>query len=365
VGVAITRLEPAQAANATLEALALHSSAFDLRSTEAIAAIIRRAASFLCPTTPGALVRNVGDALLGLPDFDRDIVDLTGVVESLLSYGDLIELPSVDDARLRRIFLGPPAFVLLGSNRVLLVGIRPDGAALVGDEIHAAVEYRGVARLISRDDTARLVEDLILDGLMDLRVEQWLQAPREMAPSELVRSYQDRLQSAPSAGSIDGVQIIDSNARVTYYKGRWRALARTDDGLYAARRPRAFGADLWCFGQVVRGEITNLMDLPVENVLSPGSDEAWRLQAALDAVAGHPQVFRVREQQRDFGIIDFFSPVPSWIRRRLEVAGQSTTPGPGALFAYAIGEDGLADETGYVQRMMWLSADPRPDGGRP
>jgi hypothetical protein len=328
-----------------------------------LAASLRRAASFLCPTTPGALIRAVKDCLRGLPEFTEEIeTEIAGLVDSLVAYGDLLELPVDDDTRIRRqLFLGPPAYVPRSSHLALLVGIRPEGAPLLSDDLLGDIECPGYSRFIRSKGDRTIPDALALEGLIELQPDQWLQAPRQTAAEELVAFYSERLDVAGPSGDIAGAQLIDPNSRVTYYRGRWRVLKPRDLGRFVARRPQAFGADLWCFAEVADGMVSKLIDLPLQNPFAPGADEAWRLQAALDAIAAHPQQIRIRGDT-EISLLDFFAPLPSWIRRRLDIVGESAPRGPSALFSYAVPQEESAEEIAYLTDMMWLAVVKEPGG---
>jgi hypothetical protein len=359
----VEKVGPDRVAVESLEVLALAASTLALTSPTALAASIRRAASFLCPTTSGALGRTVEDCLRGLPEFTEETeTAIAGLIDPLVAYGDLLELPVDDGTRIRRqLFLGPPAFVARSSNVALLVGVRAEGAPLLSEDLLGDIESFGYKRSIrSKDD--RMITDLLADeGLIELRRDQWLQAPRQASAAEVIAFYSDRLDAAEPSGGIEGLQVIDPASRVTYYRGRWRVLKPRDVGRFVARRPQAFGADLWCFAEVVDGMATKLVDLPLQNQLGPGADEAWRLQAALDAIAHHPQQLRIRQSEQ-LSLIDFFAPVPSWIRRRLDIIGEPVARGAGALFSYGVAQEEATEEIDYVTDMMWFALEQNPGG---
>jgi hypothetical protein len=355
MGMGVSRLSPPDVAVEAVEALGLDPS-LDLMSAEGLAASIRRAASFSCPTTPGVLLRAVSDVLVGLPGFDDEKRNQTmELIESLLAYGDLLELPD-PEGRQRRLYLGPPAYVpRRGSSSCLLIGIRPEGAPLVSDELAGEIEYNGHARILRLTEDESLSELLDEEGLAPLAAEQWLQTPRAATPHELVAFYTDKLHTQGLAGDVE-LRIIDPDASVTYYRGRWRTPRGSDSGYFVARRPQAYGADLWCFAELAGGAVARLVDLPQQKPLAPAADEAWRLQAAIDALAASPQ--RVRVAQTDEAsarILDFFSPVPSWIQRRLDVIGVLGRGGRGALFSYELPESEVEEEVDFLQEQMWLS----------
>ncbi len=358
----VKRLSPGQVSDSALHSLGLGDAGVDLVSTEALAASLRRAASFLCSATPGQIVRSVVEVLEGLPGYSEDTKgQLEALLDALVGYGDLLELPadSVESGGLR-IFLGSPAFVRRTSGSCLLIGVRPDGAQLVGDDLAALIEYEGHARFVPPSEV--LDELLASSGLTELSAEQWLRAPRQAEAHELVREYDGRLHAAGPSGDIDNPRILDPSARVTYYRGRWRPPKPADTGTFVARRPQAYGADLWCFARVTGGHFSQLVDLPVFGSLIPGADEAWRLQAAIDAAAGHPQLVRVRGgAAANSAVLDFFSPVPSWAQRRLDVVGTPLLRGRGALFSYGLPTSEVAEELQFLSDMLWISISDQPE----
>jgi hypothetical protein len=359
----VRRLSPDEVAASAIRALGLDETGVDLFSPEALAASLRRAASFLCPATPGRIVQSVVEILDGLPGYSEQTKGhLETMLDSLLAYGDLLELPtdSTDAAR-RRIFLGPPSYIRRASGSYLLMGVRPDATALIGEELSPFIDYEGHVRTVRSSDSA---EELIASsGLTELSAEQWLQAPRAAAAGDVVDEYVRRLQAAGPSGDIEDARIIDPSAPVTYYLGRWRAPKRNDEGQFVARRPQAYGADLWCFAAVSRGNVVRLVDLPVAVSLAPGADEAWRLQAALDALAGHPQRMRVRTGgQANLMVIDVFSPLPSWAQRRLDVVGTPLLRSRGALLSYGVPQEEFEEELRFLEEMLWMSVDEPAEG---
>jgi hypothetical protein len=355
--MAVDRLDPAAARAYALRSLGLDPEKSELDSAVAYAALVRRAASFLCPTSPGAIVRAVAEAAspLSAVSIGELRTAIEAVVESVIACGDLFELPIEDmGTRRRTIFLGPPAFVGIG-DLYLLLGVRGEGAPIASDQLEEQVEYRGHMRLIRTPDPAAR-EILISEGLIELRPEQWLRAPRPSSPHELVNRYGERLDAAGKASSIEGLRILDPSADVRFYRGRWREPQKRDEGRFVARRPQAFGAPLWCWSELAAGELTALIDLPIQSPLARGCDEAWHLQAALDAISEHPQHLRVRQAPSPPGavLLDLFSPLPRWAQRRLEVIAASVVRSQGALVSYRLAEADLEEEANFLKEMMWL-----------
>ena len=358
-------MTPEQAAALAVGALGLGNVSVDLSEPEALAESLRRAASFLCPAPRRRVVKAVCDALAGLPGWDDQTkTSVEEMLAALIGYGDLLELPlAAAGPADRQVFLGPPTFIQRASGACLVMGVRPDGAALVSGELASLIAYEGHVRLIRGSDPGVIVEQLCSSGLSELTADQWLQPPPASPPEQVAERYKRRLQAAGPAGEIAGFQIIDPSKPVTYYRGRWRGPVGSDNGYYVGRRQQAFGADLWCFAALSGGKPQRLIDLPLGMSVAPAADEAWRLQAALDAIAGRPQRYRIAAGSRpDMAVFDFLSPLPSWAQRRLDAIGTPLLRRRGTLFSYSVPEADAAEENQFLTAMLWMSADYLPRG---
>ena len=357
----IARLQRDDVVAATVDALGLDAAAADLETPEVLAAIVRRAASFLCPITPRALARSVGECLDGL--VTKDQPDTRGsfvgtMLEDLVAYGDLIEAPIEDDRSgisRRLLFLAQPSYVPLPSSICLLVGIRADGLPIYDGSLDDRVDYYNHARRVTLGSDEEPADVLGGLGLRELSEQQWLHHPPKVAAAALVEQYSARLAAAGPSGSVEGVQILDPTTPVTYYRGRWRAPTQRDSDKFVGQRPIQFGADQWCYCDLADGEVTRLVDLPTLDRLDRGCDEAWRLQAAIDSLAGTPQLLRVRPG-RIAGevVLQFQSPIPSWGQRRLDALGQPLGHQPGSLFAYKLSDALIDQELAFLKETIWL-----------
>jgi hypothetical protein len=74
---------------------------------------------------------------------------------------------------------------------------------------------------------------------------------------------------------------------------------------------------------------------------------------AIDAQRRAPQRFRVTPGLRDASVLEFFSPVPAWLRRRWDVIGEPV-PTTGSLFAYRIPTAEIDQERRYGREALWL-----------
>ena len=349
---------PREVAGSAVRALGLEETSLDIFSLEALAAALRRAASFLCPAAPGQIVRSVSEVLIGLPGWGEETVpELKDTMRALVGYGDLVELRSgAYGESARQVFLGAPAFVQRASGTCLLIGVRPDGAPLVAGELATMIAHEGHARLIRPAGSVAVAEMLVSADLAEITPGRWLQPPRRLSAAQLVEEHIRRLEAAGPSGDTEGFRLIDPSARVTFYQGRWRQPTRGDDGHFVGRRPQAYGADLWCFADVSAGQVRKLIDFPVGVSVAPAADEAWRLQAALDAAAGHPQRVRIRcGPDSGVVVIDFMSPIPSWAQRRLDIIGTPMLRSPGALFSYGVRREDVAEELEFLASMLWTS----------
>lgn len=341
----------------SVRALGLDEEGFGLDYPEAVAASVRRAASFLCPTTPRALADAVLEALAPVLPEPPSREDLMVLIDQLVSGGDLLEMAdATSDRNIRLLYLGPPSFVPKSVGSYLLTGIRPHGAALVPADVAVEPEaYTRTALLDGDGAEGRLREA----GLHKISVQHWIGQPATVAAQEFIEQYRRRLAISPAAGFVDGLTIINPASRPTYYRGRWRAPASGDNGDYVGRRPQAYGADRWCVVRLVDGVPEKLLDLPLDNAVSPARDDAWRLQAAIDAARHTPLGYRVLSIPGATPvaqhIVDFFSPLPSWVERYLELIGIPVDKSRGALFSYRIPASALAELQSVLTGTLWMT----------
>lgn len=357
----LVRLQRDDVVATTVEALGLDAAAADLETPEALAAIVRRAASFLCPITPGVLARSVGECLDGLVANDQPETPVSlveAMLEELIAYGDLVEAPIEDDRTgisRRLLFLAQPSYVPLLSGICLIVGIRADGLPIDDGSLDDRVDHYNHTRRVTLGSDEEPADVLGGLGLRELSEQQWLDHPPEVAAAALVKQHSTWLAAAGPSGSVEGIRILDPSTSVRYYRDRWRVPSQGDSGKFVGRRPVQFGADQWCYCDLADGEVTSLVDLPAEDRLGRGCDEAWRLQAAIDSVAGTPQLLRVRPGRiAGEAVVKFQSPIPSWGQRRLDALGQPLGHQPGSLFAYKLSDDLIDQELAFLEETMWF-----------
>lgn len=341
-------------ANAVAE-LGLDASSLDIASPEAIAASLRRAAGFACPCAPRTLVRAVTRALDGLvPDIDAAKASVEEVLEALTSYGDVLEVSDQgeDASRGSRVLCAaPPGFVPRASGAALLVGVVPDHRSPLPSELEAQIEHVGHVRRLPPGVLDETRTELRALGLVELSYDKWSHAPPATSPEALLARVDALLAQAPVSADIPGLLILDPTRDVAYYPARWDA-PRSRSGAFVARRPQAYGADLWCYVRLEDGHPARFIDLPFSE-RSRGCDDAWHVQMAIDARAGHRQRARVRRVDQSTSLIELLSPVPAWARRRWDAVGEPTPPAK-CLFAYRVPSVEIDEEVKFMRQRLWL-----------
>lgn len=346
MGVVALRLDEARAA-----AVRAHGLDPNADVTKMIAESLRRAASVRCPSAPSALVAAVEGALAMIYDVDSGLV--SDVLDQIIAVGDLVE--AVDEqAGLRRrvLYLGSPRYVLRQSGDVLLLGVRPDAEQLVVDELLEKMASSGHVRRIDRASE----EDVLLlqaHGLEEISEARWMKVSEPCDATELIERYDAALDRQSPSGEISGLQILDSARSASYYRGRWRKEQPGDSGRFVARRSQGYGSDLWCYVELNDGLHIRLLDLPT-TTRNRGCDEAWHLQAAIDAARGNPQELILRRTGEGRVKLGLPAPPPRWLQRRWDLLGNPTTV-RSALFSYEFSPSDTRDEVDFVKRHLWMT----------
>lgn len=352
----LTKLTAQDASTVAVATLGLDADATGLSSPEGLATSLRRAASFMCPTSPGRLVDAVLGALRPLHGDEVKRDELVDLLDQLVASGDLLELRHGSSRSTRLLYLAPPSYIERVPGTYLLTGARPFGAPLIGDELAEAIEYEGHTRILTIDPTGA-DDELRSLGLQRVPRDRWVASPKVENPAEFIERHQARLNVAAEAGQLDGLVLLDPASKVRYYRGRWRAPDPADTDDFVARRPQAYGADLWCLVRFQAGEPQRLLEFPINDPLVPGRDEAWRYQAAVDALRGTPQQVRLRRGVSPSAdvTIDFFSPLPGFAERYVQFAGLALGKTPGALFSFRLPTEAVADVTAFLTDMLWMN----------
>jgi hypothetical protein len=352
----VRRLSAEEVTGVKLAELRLASTCDSLLSTGALAAALRRVAGLACPCSPQTLLRSVTRPLEWIAEDAEALAQhAQETLDDLLALGDLIESQEHIDgngsSRRRIIYAAQPAFVARPTGAAILLGVAPDGASPLTQEILERVEATKHVRRLPRGDN-ELHAKLRRLGLLEMSETAWLKCPQPEAAKQYLARFDAELDKAPPSGSLPELEILDPSTAVAYYRGRWSTPKRRD-GRFVARRKQAYGANLWCYVELASGEPERFVDLPMEHSRWRAWDEAWRLQMAIDACRGQPQQFRV-EAGPEAALVEFFSPIPSWARRRLDAIGGAVDKKGGCLFAYSIPREDVDDEVRFADQMLWL-----------
>lgn len=321
-----------------------------------VAASLRRLAGFLCPCSPQTLIRSMAEAHRGLhpdnPEFSDRVEE---VVEALVAVGDLLELSDVatldETVKSTWVFAAPPAFVPRPSGSVLILGLSADEPTPLPVALRSRVKYHGVARWLEAAPGEDLRATLRGLGLNEVAPDRWSRPPRAQTAAALIAEMDSKLAAQGACGEIADLRILNHSRSVRRYRDRWTT-GGAQNGRFVVRRPQAYGADIWGYAELSEGRPVRLIDFPLPNSRWRGCDIAWRLQMAIDAQAGNAQTYVV-QANGDTARVEFFVPVPDWIRRRLAMVGEEVEPSS-SLLAFVVSKTELAAEENFLHNYLFL-----------
>ena len=309
----------------------------------------------MCPCSAKTLVRNVMDPLKGLAnDIEEMRAKVRETLEAMIAHGDLLESFDIEEDVLSDVpvllYAAPASFFARESGTAILLGI--SSAELLGN-LADRIEYSNHVRRLHPIAGEDLSADLQQLGFIEIPYNFWSRLPQKMTSAQHLDYMNGLLDASGPSGDVPGLSVLDWDRPVQYYRGRWISPS-SRSGRYVARRSQAYGADLWCYVELRVGKPTSLVDLPLADSNWRGCDEAWRLQMAIDAHRGNAQQFRVRREIGNRYMLQFFSPLPMWARRRFDSVGQPVSSA-GCLFAYRLAEAELAEEVRFATDELWLA----------
>lgn len=352
-------LSSAALARNVIAELGLDPEAVEITSVEAVSALVRRASGLLCPCPRKKILKSVLRSLDGVvPELAelRNTVDET--IDLLVAHGDLLEhADATREAARSEVVLNraPLSFVKRDSGACVLLGVAPDDRPVLPDFLHEKIQYNNFNRVVPADAAPDVSAHLAGLGFIQLPYKAWSRCPAVVAPDRHVSAMDRHLVSplAHSTSTIEGLRILDHSTPVDYYPGRW-AEPTDQTGRFIGRRPQAYGADLWCYVEMERGNPRRFLDLPLPGSRWRGCDEAWRLQAGIDACNGKPQRYKIRVGVRDFKILDLLSPVPSWAQRRWVIVGFPVARQQ-CLISFRFHAAEIGEEIKFAAEHLWLS----------
>jgi hypothetical protein len=250
------------------------------------------------------------------------------------------------------LYAAPASFVVRQSGLVVILGVAADQLSPLPSDLERRIQYVGhIRRLRPCSEKEDLRSELLHVGLLEITSDGWLKSPKLSTASPAVAACDRAHDVVPPSRDIPGLLLLDPTKSVLFYRGRWTE-PKSQTGRFVARRQQAYGADLWCYVQLKHGQPERMIDFPQRGSRWRGCDEAWYLQMAIDAQRGSPQRFRVTPSG-DAHILELFSPVPAWARRRWDAIGEPV-PKTGSLFAYRIAKAEIEEERRFAREALWL-----------
>lgn len=278
------------------------------------------------------------------------------VLEDMTVCGDLLELShmaiSGGENHPHWFYCAPPSYVRRGS-RIHIFGIAADDARFLPRELRNHVQREGALRFLDLSSDPTLAMQLSSLGLREVRADAWMvNTPRETA-SQVVDRYMGRLESAGVPSALQGVSLLLPNTQQrSPYGARW-VQASKESGCLIARAPQPYGAPLWYFCAFEGGVAQRSLLLPLKESTERPSDTAWRLQLALDAAAGNPATYLIREDVDGAGVLLCFDfPLPLAARRRLLALGARRSEQNPYQFWLPAAE--LASEKQFLREHYWF-----------
>lgn len=330
-----------------------------IKDMAVLSAIVRRTAGLLCPCTKRTILKNIMQGFDGVvPGLDdlRDDIDET--IDLLIAHGDLLEHNDITPDSPRSevvVSRAPLAFIKRLSGACVILGVALDDRPVLPDSLQQNIQYNNFNRVIMSDATTNLSDYLLGLGFIELPYKAWSSLPPITGKDKHVEALLGQLSSsrAHTTDNIEGLKLLDPTTPIDFYPDRW-VKPRDQTGHFVARRPQAYGADLWCYVELYQGKPKRFLDLPLMGSRWRGCDEAWHLQAAIDAVRGNPQLYRIREGTKDYRILDLFSPIPSWAQRRWVMVGTSVLK-QRCLLSYRFRSAEIGEEVSFAKEHLWMA----------
>jgi len=345
--------------SALINEMGLDDAEFTIESKEVLSALLRRVAGFHCPCLKRKLVRSVFESLSPIAaEHDSLRQKLYDTLDEMIEFGDLYESRvnnrfDYNDAE-ALIFILPPTFIQLPSNKILILGVIPDHTSCLPPDLQNDIHYQNTIRLLTiepLDDEAPYLREL---GFQELHLDTWLRSPRIRTFKEHIDRHRKHLNARGNPGMGIGLHVINPDSDVTYYPKRW--IEPGDySGLFVGKRELLYNQQAWCLVELNNGAIEKLIDFPLPTSPYPGRDGAWHLQCAIDAYNGNPQQYRVIDGDKGSQrILQLFSPVPSWTIRFLTTIAEPVELS-GCLFAYRIDQMEVEAISTFLKDRLWMS----------
>ncbi len=281
--------------------------------------VLRRLVGVLGPCSRRDAVLRAKQALAEYADTDLDTT-VREVLEDLIVGGDVLELPVLvgeheGDSAIR-LLGAPPSFVVC-NHCVRLIGIAPDDARFLPEDLHTRMRARGGDRFIDDENTEELAQLLTELGLKRIDLDRWLGKEGDESADVFLKRMTERLTRLGRIGRLtEPSWLWPSDGSSVSYRSRWRPIPpKVGPGI--VRAPQRYGNPRWYFAEIYGHEL-RLLDLPVEGEeATRGCDLAWAIQLALDYARGCPARYHVYARDSKWIQIRVEFPLPLGFRRRL------------------------------------------------
>ncbi len=275
------------------------------------------------------------------------------LVDTLIEYGDVLlpdEFATGDnEARSALIYPAPPGFLVRKGGMVFIRGIFTDDFRWVWEKIASRVRYKGHVRFLSPEVGEDLPKYLKDCGLQSVPTETFLSRPPEEARESFLAQIDKTLNDSAGSGSVADFTWLAGSPASRNWNERWTDIAPSN-GVYVVRRSRRFGSALWGIARMSSGRLTHLLNLPTKSGVR-ACDEAWRVQAALDAARGSPPLIYVKHEDGRT-TVSTNRPFPAWVTRRWDLFGSKINR-PGFLMSYSFSPKDAGEEVAFVSQFMW------------
>lgn len=310
--------------------------------------MIRRIVSTSGPIATRELARRVRTASAGLLPIGSDSSRVADTIDELAGNGDLVVRRSVDSNEV--CYLAPPSFVRRNSGTLFISGGVTDGLLPLGQDLLSRIDHVGLWRTL-RPYPGEDLESRLMDfGLAEVPMRLWLSSPPPTQADAVVAELTSDLAPDGPPWPVIDLEVLTTTGSSN--RRRWKSPEGLS-GIFIARREVAWGARRWCAVRLEDGHVISLIDMPHRRGAWRGCDEAWYLQAALDAARGHPSYLHVLERENLIELaIDI--PIPQWIEHRLLKVGERIDPRGRQLLAFAVAVEEATEETTFLQEQLWL-----------
>jgi hypothetical protein len=349
-----------QAIASVARSLGMHSHTPHMSlGDEFIAQAMRRASFILSPCAPHELVQAVSKSLAVLAPEDPNFIErVETILDGLIAYGDILEMradahnPWASDLAYT-LRAAPPSFVMRKNGTIALLGVAGDQISPLTKDLEERTIHRGLLRVLeplAGEDLPTLLVEL---GVIPLSERTWLRIPNRESAASYAERMRALVAAEPTTGTVDGIKILDTSRPPNFYRDRWVEPRTQHSGFFVARRPQKYGAPIWCVAELQFGHVKRFKDLREPGDRLRSSDVAWRIQAAFDAMAGHPQQYRASPGNVTT-LVHFFSPLPSWAERKMAVVGTKTRAAH-CLFSYEIPNEEWPEERDFLNETLWMT----------